>query len=230
MVKPFVVGHRGAAGYEPENTARSFWRAIEMGVQYIETDVRETRDRELVLMHDPRVDRTTNGKGRVKDLTLAEIRGLDAGKGEKVPLLSEAIGFAKTKKVGLFVEIKEPGTEERIASALEGGGIGRNSVIVSFFHKSILAVKAAHPSLRCGVIFSGAPVRPLQLALDANAEILAPNFNYVSKQLVDESHDSGLLVQTWTVNNRQDAEAMIATGVDGIASDLPDIVLAAISK
>jgi len=228
MVRPFVVGHRGAAGHEPENTLRSFSKAIEMGVQYVETDIRETMDGELVVMHDPKVDRTTNGKGLVRELTLAEIRNLDAGKGEKIPLFSEVMDAVKGRKGGLIVEIKEPGTEERISSALEARGLARHSIIVSFFHRSILKVKKTHPELRCGVIYSGQPVRPWRLALDARAEILVPNYNYVSTEMVDESHEHGLLVQAWTVNNRRDAEAMIAAGVDGIASDVPDVVLAAI--
>ncbi|MEM3426627.1 MAG: glycerophosphodiester phosphodiesterase family protein, partial [Thermoproteota archaeon] len=93
MSSVLKIGHRGARFYEPENTLRSFRKALELGVDAVELDVRRTRDGELVVIHDAEVDRTTNGKGLVRELTLEEIRRLDAGKGEKIPTLEEALDF-----------------------------------------------------------------------------------------------------------------------------------------
>jgi len=224
MTVPFVVGHRGAAGTEPENTIRSFSHAVEMGVQYVELDVRRCKTGELVVMHDPAVDRRTNGRGLVSDLSLAEIRALDAGGGEKVPLFSEVVNLVKGK-VGLFVEVKEPGTEEEIISSLDGGNLISQSFIISFYHKSIRALKDAHPSAKGGVIFSGEPVRPWQLALDAKADLILPNHNYATPELVEGAHKQGLLVQTWTVNTVEDLERVAEAGVDGVASDYPETIL-----
>ena len=91
------VGHRGARAYEPENTLRSFRKALELGVNAVELDVRRTKDGELVVIHDDKVDRTTNGRGLVNELTLEEIEKLDAGKGEKIPTLEEALEFLDKK-------------------------------------------------------------------------------------------------------------------------------------
>ncbi|HUI01248.1 MAG TPA: glycerophosphodiester phosphodiesterase [Nitrososphaerales archaeon] len=131
--------------------------------------------------------------------------------------------------MGLFAEVKEPGTEGRIASMLERGGLERDCVTVSFHHRSILSVKESHPKIRCGVIYSGGPIRPWLVALDAKAEMLVPNYNNVDGKMVEEAHGRKLLVQTWTVNNADDAESMVEAGVDGIASDF-DVVLAAIAE
>ena len=218
----FVVGHRGAPGYEPENTVRSFSKAVRLGVNYIEMDVRTTKDNNLVLMHDRNVVRTTNGKGLVRDLSLQEIRRLDAGKGEKVPLLSEVFELF-ANKTGIIVEVKEPGTEESILAEIDRYGV-KSYFIVSFYHKIIHSIKKKHPAVKCGVIYSGEPVHPVNLAIDAGADLLVPNFSFVSTSLVEEAHSNGVLVQTWTVK-RRDVEEMLLMKVDGIASDYPDIVL-----
>jgi glycerophosphoryl diester phosphodiesterase len=221
--KPFIVGHRGAAGTEPENTIRSFKCAGRMGVDYVELDVRRCKTRELVVMHDPTVDRTTNGKGVVRNLSISEIRSLDAGKGEKVPLLSEVVVLAKSN-FNLFVEVKEPGTEEEILSMLRMSGLSK-SFIISFFHNSIRDLKRVHPSLRCGVIFSEEPVRPWRLALDANANMISPNLAYTTSELVEGAHKHGLLVQVWPVNTLEDFARAIEAGVDGVAGDYPRLLL-----
>ena len=98
MKRPKVLGHRGCAGLEPENTILAFKRAIDLGVDLIEFDVRMTKDKKLIVIHDEKLDRTTNGIGFVKDFNFAEIRKFDAGKGEKIPSLEETINFLKNKK------------------------------------------------------------------------------------------------------------------------------------
>ena len=108
-----VIAHRGASYFEPENTLRSFRRAVEMGADRVEVDVRLSKDNKLVVIHDPRVDRTTNGTGRVKDMTLQELKSLDAGKGEKIPTLQEVIDALKDTK--LVIEMKIPGIEEKLS-------------------------------------------------------------------------------------------------------------------
>jgi len=102
------IGHRGAKGYEPENTLRSFQKALELNVDAVELDVRRTKDGAIVVIHDAEVDRTTNGKGLVSELTLKEIKELDIEKGEKIPTLEEALDFLD-KKVKIFIELKEIG-------------------------------------------------------------------------------------------------------------------------
>ncbi len=111
-----IVGHRGAAGYEPENTLLSFQKAIEIGVDWIELDVHRSSDGHLMVIHDDTVDRTTRGHGKVSEMTLAELKKLDAGKGQKIPTLQEAIDFMKGK-VRVIIEIKQEGTEADVVDA-----------------------------------------------------------------------------------------------------------------
>ena len=107
------VGHRGARAYEPENTLRSFKRAIELGVNAVELDIRRTKDGEVVVIHDAKVDKTKNGKGLVSELTLEEIKQLVTEKGERIPTLEEALDFLD-KKVKILIELKETGFEKKV--------------------------------------------------------------------------------------------------------------------
>jgi glycerophosphoryl diester phosphodiesterase len=224
MRKPFVVGHRGAAGLEPENTIRSIQRAIDIGVDAVEVDVRRTKDGELVIMHDPSVDRTTNGKGRVSSLTLKELRALDAGKGEKTPSLYELIAAVKGK-VDLFIEIKEPETIKDVVAHVGVLEMAPKTTFVSFFHTSMLNAKQLSPLSRSGVIFSCDPADPTKLALDVKADLILPNHLYMSERTVKEAHGRSLLVQAWTVNNADDLARVVKWGVDGVASDFPNLII-----
>ncbi|MEM2727493.1 MAG: glycerophosphodiester phosphodiesterase family protein, partial [Candidatus Bathyarchaeia archaeon] len=125
------IGHRGAKGYEPENTILSFKRALELGVNAIEFDVRRTKDGEIVVIHDAEVDRTTNGKGLVGELTLSEIKSLSTEKGEKIPTLEEALDFLD-RKSKIFIEIKEVGIEEKVLEIVRRKGLEDNVIIISF--------------------------------------------------------------------------------------------------
>jgi len=124
----WVVGHRGFNAVAPENTIASFEAAAAVGTDYMETDIRQTKDGELILMHDSKVDRTTNGTGLVRDLTLAEIRKLDAGKGQKVPTLREALLWAKEKGVRIDIDHKD-GPVEDIARVVKETGMVKRVVI-----------------------------------------------------------------------------------------------------
>jgi len=224
MRTPFVVGHRGAAGLEPENTIRSINRAIDIGVDAVEVDVRRSKDGELVIMHDPTVDRTTNGHGRVSSFTLKELKALDAGKGERVPTLDELISSMRGK-VDLFIEIKEPETVPDIVDHIEEEGVAPSTTFVSFFHNSLLEAKQLSPYSRCGAIFSCDPADPSRLALDVKADLVLPNHSYMTERTVREAHARKLLVQTWTVNNPDDLARVVKFGVDGVASDFPNVMV-----
>src|SRR5436190_6736475 len=123
----WVVGHRGAMGYCPENTFASFERGLELGADWIELDVHLSRDGALIVIHDETLDRTTNGHGYVKDHTLAELQQLDAGNGERIPTLPEVLDWAKSRKAILDIEIKNAplyydGIEAKVVDALTTSG------------------------------------------------------------------------------------------------------------
>ncbi len=129
------VGHRGAKAYAPENTLASFSKAIEIGVDAVELDVRKTRDGELVVMHDADIKRTTNGKGLVSELTLAQIKAFSSG-GETVPTLGEALDFLGGK-VKVVIELKEQGCEEQVLAEVRKRDIQKDVVITSFLEEAL---------------------------------------------------------------------------------------------
>src|SRR5262249_57324330 len=147
-----VVGHRGCALLEPENTLRGFRRALDLGCDYVETDVRLTRDGHLVLMHDETVDRTTNGSGSVAELTFGEIRTLDAGQGEQVPTLAELLPLLRGR-AHLLCELKGENTAAEAVRIVREAGISRQVVFTCFDLGRIRHVKAIDSSLRTGAIF-----------------------------------------------------------------------------
>lgn len=219
-----VTGHRGAAGLEPENTLHSFKRAIDLGVDRIELDVHLTKDRKLVVIHDETVDRTTDGHGHVGGFTLEEIRGLDAGMGERVPTLQEVIDLAKGRVV-MQIELKGLGVEGAVVRAAEENELGDDVVLTSFRHYMVRRAKTLNPLLSTGVIFLCMPINASRLALDAKADAIHPNVNYVDAHMVEYAHRHGLKVGVWTANDEGTMRRMVALGVDAIGSDRPDTLL-----
>jgi glycerophosphoryl diester phosphodiesterase len=219
-----IVGHRGCAGIEPENTLRSILKAIEYGVDYVEVDVRACKTGEIVVIHDATVDRTTDGRGYVRDLSLNELKKLNAGKGEKIPTLEEVID-AVNNKCGLMVEIKEENIWRKTLEIIRGRGVVENIIIASFYHTVIKDVKTTYPDVRCGVIFTCEPVNPSALALNAKAEIIIPNYNYITRRLITNAHKFNLKVIAWTINKVEDGLKLLKQGVDGLATDRPDLMM-----
>ena len=212
-----VIAHRGASFFEPENTLRSFKRAIEMGADFVEIDVRMSKDGELVIMHDADVNRTTNGNGLVKDQTLEELKKLDAGRGETIPTLDEVMKTVKNK-VGLVIEIKEPGTEDKILQKIMENGL-ENVILASFYHESIKNAKELNPSINAGIIFVCQPVDVSQMAFNAGANIIFPSHRYMNEDLVKEAKKKGIFVYPWAIDDPSVFEKFAEMGVDGIITN-----------
>jgi glycerophosphoryl diester phosphodiesterase len=223
MVK--VLGHRGCAGIEPENTIRAFKRAMNLGVDYIELDVRKSRDKKLVVIHDDKVDRTTNGNGYVRDLTFEAIRKLDAGKGEKIPSLEEALDLLKKGKQRIAIEIKEPDTLDEILKIVMEEGLSSKVIIVSFWHNVLTRIKEIEPEIKTGAIFVGRPVDAVSLAKAAQSELLCLKHKFIDEEVVVECHENDIEVNAWVVNEIEDIRRVMELGVDIISSDYPDRVL-----
>ncbi len=236
--RPMVVAHRGFSGRFPENTLRSFREALQLPIDAVELDVRRTKDGVLVVIHDPTVDRTTNGRGRVADLTWDELQRLDAGAwkgsefvGERIPRLEEVLKLIDGCVV-VFVEIKEVGTEADIVATLGRLDAFDWVKIGSFYPSAIATVRQLAPNLPCSLI-GGAKVGEsnetfkafVQEALRCGANSVTVNYPALTPERIRYCHQRGLFVGTWTVNNAELAEKMTAMGVDAIASDFPDIVL-----
>ena len=217
------IGHRGARAYAPENTLASFKKALEIGVDAIELDVRKTKDNQIIVIHDEDVKRTTNGEGLVVSLRLKKSKSLDAGDGEKIPTLDETLDFLD-KKVKVFVELKEAGIEKQVLSIVCDKGLEKNVVIVSFLEDALKKVRELDKDIETGLIYAKHK-NPLKAALELKANYLLALYRFTHTANVEKAHESGLKVVVWTINSPEEAAEYAKKGVDGIASDKPDILL-----
>jgi glycerophosphoryl diester phosphodiesterase len=214
----FIIGHRGVRAVEPENTLRAV-RAGMKCADYVEVDARLSRDRVPVIMHDALLDKTTERTGPVGDLNLADLKMLDAGKGEQIPTLEEVCREVQGR-CGLFVELKELGSEEIITGILKDFE-PEKLWIVSFHAESIRAVKELCPDIKTGFIFSQAALNPVAGAVDLGVHAILPKFRIVTIDLVRKSHNSGIKVISWTLNTRDEFLKGKEYGIDGFATDDP---------
>jgi glycerophosphoryl diester phosphodiesterase len=211
-----VIGHRGAKALAAENTLQGIRSGASCRADYVELDVRLSKDGELILMHDESVDRTTNGKGLVQDMSLKELKALDV-RGQGIPTLEEAFVLAKELKLGLIVEMKEEGLEELVAETLFGG----NCMVTSFYHSSVREFKELS-DLPTGIIISSMPIKPVDLALLAGADAIFPK--RVNPRLFKEAHRSGVKVYPWTINTKEEASWLLRLGADGLVTDDPCLI------
>jgi glycerophosphoryl diester phosphodiesterase len=203
--RPLLGGHRGNPAEHPENTMRSFRSAIELGCDLIECDVHLSSDGRLVVIHDHTLDRTTNGTGLVHDYTAAELRKLDAGEGEKIPLLQEVIELA-IGKVGLVIELKNlpplyPGLEEKLVNMLRQLGAIQECAVVSFNHLAIHELRKVEPLLQLGILEGARPLHPAKMLREVGADVYSPHWGASDPQVVKEVHAAGGAVAVWPVDD-----------------------------
>ena len=237
--RPAIVGHRGAAGHAPENTMASFRRGLELSADAVELDVHLTSDRQPVVIHDPRLERTTNGHGWVSEHTLAELNRLDAGRwfgedfaGEHIPTLDEVAAWARGRTF-LVVEMKNDprrsdGLEKLVVGVLEANRMLDQSMVISFDHYSIRRLRDLEPRISVGVLYACRPLDPAGLATAAGADALLPQWPYVFREDVRAAHAAGRLVSTWATSDPQVIRRVADLGVDGIATDHPDVAVRAL--
>ncbi|WP_347551491.1 glycerophosphodiester phosphodiesterase family protein [Pseudalkalibacillus hwajinpoensis] len=239
--KTLTIAHRGASGYAPENTMAAFEKAVDMKSDLFELDVQMSKDGELVVIHDTSVDRTTNGSGMVKDLTLDELQSLDAGSwfgeefaGEPIPTLGEVLDEYRGK-TGILIELKSPslypGIEEKVAEELRERNMDKpnnNKIIVqSFDHESVQTFNSILPSVPTGVLVGYSSTGISDEALNefaTYAEYVNPSKSMINVNLVDRIHELGMETHPWTVRDLESAESLLNAGVDGIITDYPDYV------
>lgn len=220
-----VTSHRGAGFLEPENTLRAIRRAIELGADQVELDVQLTRDGHLILMHDQTVDRTTNGHGKVSELTLVEIRRLDAGQGEQAPTLEEALALTDGK-ITPQIELKGPATAAAVVRVIEASGRADNVIVTSFLHQQLLETRQLNPRLQTGALWGRLPVDVVPQSQQLGVRALHIWHEFIDDKLVSEAHAQGLLVRAWNANTEEHMQRLIDLGVDAIGSDRPDLLLA----
>lgn len=220
-----IVAHRGVPHLAPENTIASFAKALELGATAIELDVHLTSDGRLAVLHDETVDRTTNGAGRVLDLTLEDIQRLKIDGGLRIPSLDEVLDWAAPANVFIHVEIKASiALRPAVELLMKKNFVGR-ARISSFWHRAVQQVKSICRELETGVLYSASPVQNTQLAIDAGADALHPHHSYVTEELVRDARARGLKLTTWTVDNASELERLAALGVDEVVTNVPDTAL-----
>ncbi|WP_342573976.1 glycerophosphodiester phosphodiesterase family protein [Solibacillus sp. FSL K6-1781] len=234
------VAHRGATAYTPENTIAAFDLAVDMKADYIEIDVQRSKDGELVLIHDTTVDRTTDGTGKVGDLTLEQLRSLDAGSwkgeqfaGEPIPTFEEILDHYHGK-IGILIELKAPelypGIEEQVAAALIERNLHKPQnekiIIQSFNFESIKKMDQLLPKVPIGVLTSNRADTTLEALQEFStyADWFNPSYGIVTKELVNQVHSLGMQIGSWTVRSQEAADFLFKMGVDAIISDYPDYV------
>ena len=238
-LSPLVCAHRGRSSLFPENTMIAYEAAIEVGADFMELDVRRTVDGELVCIHDPTVDRTTDGSGEVEQMTLAEVQALDAGAwlddehaGARIPLLQDVLKQIAPRLV-VDIEIKQREIAEQVAQIIRETDALRRVTVVSFDHDDLRTAKAAEPSLACGLITSGPeeeadePERALiASALECGASFMSCSHRSVTPTLVRECQLAGLTLMAWTMDEPEDIRRMIDLRVSALVSNYPERVLA----
>lgn len=229
MKKPFLlcIGHRGAMGHAPENTLRSVRKALELGVLCVELDVYYV-DGHIVVFHDDRLERTTNGTGYLCDKTFEYLRSLDAGEGEKVPTLEEVCEVIDSQ-VCLNIELKGADTAvpvaELIGKLVTNGWDAKNILISSFHHQAILEMKRLRQDIKIGALIRGIPVDGAKFAEDLGAFSVHPALDFVNQQFVDDAHVRGLKVFVYGVDYLEDIAKMHALGADGVFTGFPERVV-----
>lgn len=230
------IAHRGASGHAPENTLAAYRLAAEMGAKFIETDLQVTRDTWIVALHDPTVNRTTNGRGHISMMTLAELRALDAGAwfegaggrsfaGERVPELSEILAFAREADVSFYLELKtsESWTMERsLAGALASSGELARATVISFDPAVLLSLRRIEPMAMTGMLVERAGLDSIDRAVSVGARQILPRANRITAELIEAARRADLKLVAWTVNEPEEMRTLITKGVDGIITDFPD--------
>jgi glycerophosphoryl diester phosphodiesterase len=220
----FRIGHRGAAAYAPENTLVSIQRATELAVDFVEIDVQPSSDGVIVLMHDKRVDRTTDGTGYVREMAWSSLRHLKH-KIEPLPIprLEEALEAVRDK-AQLIIELIDPSIVKSVIRIVEDVSVIDQVVLASFHHKALLVARSIASNLRTLALMEGVPISSTRFARDARCTHAGLSVDSITAEFVGDLQRSGFVVFAYTANDERDMRWMGQIGVDGIVSDRPDII------
>jgi len=221
------IGHRGAMGHAPENTLGSIRKALELGAPCIEVDVHKV-DGHLMVFHDDRLERTTNGVGYLHEQSFKYLRSLDAGKGQCIPTLEEVCETIDANAC-LNIELKGAGTAAPVAdlaSTLFQNGWDEDSILVSSFnHRELFELNRLGKKIKTGALVCGIPIDDAKFAQELGAFSVHPFLDFIDRQFVDDAHSRGLRVYVYTVDHPEDITKMQRLGADGVLTNFPDRVL-----
>ena len=248
---PMVIAHQGGEGLRPSNTMVAFENAMALGVDVLEMDVHSTADGALVLIHDDTVDRTTDGRGRVQDFTLAELQQLDAGhywtpdegatypyrgQGVRIPTLDEVLTAFPDTKYNIEIKQTEPPIAADLCAALRQHGLTDRALIASFHPHAMSAFRDACPEVATSMVED--EIRPFYILnmlflgrfwRPPGAAFQVPEYSgerlVLSERFVRGAHGRNVAVHPWTIDDPADMRRFLDLGVDGIITDRPDVML-----
>ncbi len=216
---PVIIGHRGAAGLEPENTLPSFRAAVALGVQAVELDV-HVCDGELVVIHDPTLERTTNGSGEVSSTPLARLRALDAGAGAQIPTLAEVMEVLP-EHLGLNIELKGDDTAPVLARWLPAPGT-REVLISSFDHAALRAFCSLRDDYPSAPLFGRWKADAIETAVSFGGGFINLGRKLATGNRLQQISAAGLKALVYTVNDLAEARRLVDDGAWGLFTDYPD--------
>ncbi len=225
MSRALVIAHRGASAREPENSLAAFRAAATLGADAVELDIHATADGALIVHHDELVE----GAHAIPRLTADRVRTFRLPNGEPLPTLEQALAAVGTR-LEVFIEVKslDPPFDGRLLDAMQRGPNPSGYAIHSFDHRIVRRLALARPGLRCGVLSSSYPIRPLAALADAGATMLWQERTMVDRPLADLLHGSGMQLLVWTVDDAADMQRLLELGVDGLCSNRPDVARRAV--
>jgi glycerophosphoryl diester phosphodiesterase len=242
---PLIIAHRGDSAHRPENTIASFRRALEIGADLVELDVQLSKDRQAVVLHDGTLDRTTDGKGKVGELTLAEIKRASAGfptkfgkeyAAERVPSLAEVLALVRGK-ARVMIEIKkesvaaseEDGIEAAVVADVQKAGMASDVALISFERRALVrCARLASDILRGPLFYRAAADEVLAGAKEVDADFVMPEKSMLSDALADAVHGAGLKIATWVVDDPDELRSLLKFDLYGVGTNCPGILLDAI--
>jgi glycerophosphoryl diester phosphodiesterase len=225
MRRPRVIAHRGASGYEYENSRAAFRRAVTLDADGIELDVHSTRDGGIVVHHDPDIP----GVGPIAQLSLAEARKTRIRNGEPLPLLTEILELAGPREVWIEVKSLPAAYDQQLLDVLDGGPAPERYAVHSFDHRIVDRLGEVRPSLRRGILLGAYLKDTVSVMRTVGATTLWQEWQLIDQDLVNQIHDSGCELIAWTVNELEDLDRMVRLGVDGLCGNYPDRIRVAIA-
>ena len=232
-----VIAHRGYSSQAPENTMAAFQRALDAGITDLELDVQMTRDGQIVVIHDEKVDRTSDGEGLVKDFSFSELQKLDFGRwfspeyaGERIPRLEDVLKLAAAHDMWVNVELKTgiiryPKLEEKVVDLIQHFDMAHQVIISSFNHYSLKTVKDICPDMPIGLLYMAGLYEPWNYAVAMGAQALHPLHWNIVPEVTKGSKEAGIKLHPFTVDEPDIIQRMIDANVDGIISNYPERVV-----
>jgi len=235
-MKTIIQAHRGASNYLPENTLEAFSLAIEQKADAIELDVHLSKDGEIVVAHDARLERVSNGEGYINDYTFKELKSLEFNKLFpdtpicRMPALSEVFSLIKPTSLIINIEVKTterlyPELPEKLIALAKEYSMEERVLYSSFNHYSLQQIKKIEPQAKIGLLYELGMVDPWVYANYLNAYAIHPHYYVIAAlpETVERCHENGVKVNVWTVDENDAIKLMLKSGVDGIISNKPDL-------